>query len=217
MDALDRIAPVARDLVARVDALLVRHGAPPDHPVWAELRRLGTVPGDAVEFFARVDVMELRTSAARLRAQAEHFAAAAIPPEVHWHSTAGESYSAHAAALAAHLDGMIARLTAMAEYADAVADWFGRARNTMAMALADVLAASEAIVLRPGQDPESAVPAGTLRAAADIGAHLLAAAAQARADGHDLLYDWRGRLDALPYQAPVLSTPYRFDTTIELS
>jgi len=237
MDALDRVEPVARDLLARVDATLVRHGAPPDHPIWTDLRRLGTVPGDAVAFFHRTDGTDLRSAAARLRNQAEQYTVAAIPPDVHWHSTAGESYSAHASALAAHLSSeaapgagsgtgagagadestMAGRLRATADYAEAVADWFCRSRDGMAMALADVLASAEALTMRSPAHPESTVAAGVVTAAADIGAHVLSAAAMARAAGHDLLYDSQGRLDLLVYRAPALSQRYRFDTTIDLS
>ena len=45
MDALARLAPVARPLLRDVDDALATLGAPPEHPVWALLRRVGATPG----------------------------------------------------------------------------------------------------------------------------------------------------------------------------
>jgi hypothetical protein len=47
MDELDQVAEPAADLLDRVDSILVRGGAPPGHAVWALLRGLGALPGDA--------------------------------------------------------------------------------------------------------------------------------------------------------------------------
>ena len=45
MDALARLAPVARPLLRDVDNALATLGAPPEHPVWALLRRMGSHAG----------------------------------------------------------------------------------------------------------------------------------------------------------------------------
>ena len=66
-DVLARIEPVTRDLLTRVDAALMVHGAPAEHPVWARLRRLGSTPADAVAFFAHADPEPLHVAAAAVR------------------------------------------------------------------------------------------------------------------------------------------------------
>src|SRR5256885_352929 len=52
MDLLDRVYPVARELLDRVDATLLAGGAPADHPIWPLLRRLGALPGEVVAHLA---------------------------------------------------------------------------------------------------------------------------------------------------------------------
>lgn len=243
MDALDRIEPVARGLLARVDAALIAHGAPADHPLWPELRRVGAAPGDAVAFFATVDPERLRCAAAALRDEAGRYAAARLPEGRDWQGSAGESFTARVSALSAHLgagagtagasggadldpDSMGGRLHATASYVEEVADWCAGARAALARTLAEVLSSPQAVAVVScpvlgGDVAEVATLAGTaiprqaLLAAADIGAHVLATAATARADGHDLLSRWSGRLAELTYHAPVEAST-RLDTTIRL-
>jgi hypothetical protein len=217
-DALARIEPVARDLLARVDTALVSHGAPADHPIWTHLRRLHATPADAVAFFADGDPETLLAAGAAVRDQAAGYRAATIPARVAWHGTVGDLYVAQAAALHGHLgdathpgpDSLAGRLVATASYVDSVAEWWRESRGSMAVALAEVLTSAQAIELSAAQRDAEAVPA-----AADIGAHVLAAAARAHDAGYDLLGSWSRRLDELPYRAPEVGAA-RFDATIDI-
>jgi hypothetical protein len=209
-DALTRIEPVARELLARVDAVLVSHGAPADHPIWAHLRRLNATPGDAVAFFADGDAEPLLAAGAAVREQGADYRATAIPARVAWQGAVGELYAAQAAALHAYLDAAAHRLDDTATYVDAVAEWWRRVRGDVAVALAEVLTSAQAVALSAAQSGPDAVSA-----AADIGAHVLAAAARAHDAGYDLLGSWAGRLDELPYRAPEVG-PARFDATIDV-
>jgi hypothetical protein len=105
---------------------------------------------------------------------------------------------------------MAGRLVATASYVDAVAEWWRESRGDMAVALAEVLTSAQAVVLNAApRDTEVAAPA------ADIGAHVLAAAARAHDAGYDLLGSWSGRLDELSYRAPDVGAA-RFDATIDV-
>jgi hypothetical protein len=213
-DLLDRIEPVARPLLSRVDAALIAHGAPAGHPIWDLLRRLGGTPGDAVAFVAGLDPTPLRSAGREVTEQISRYAAAPIPSRIPWSGASGEAYAPVAAALEAHLGSpegdeaqtMTGQLRATASYVDDVAAWVGTARASMAAALADVLGSSQALSVRTtsalaGDLSQLAgrVPAEVVVAAADIGAHLLAAAEQAHAAGHRLLQQWAGRLRELTY------------------
>jgi hypothetical protein len=217
-DALSRIEPVARDLLARVDAALVAHGAPPDHALWSLLRRLHTTPGDAVAFFAARDDEPLRAAGAAVRAEASGYEAARIPDRVDWQGAVGDLYAAQAAALRAHLgdatrpaaDSLTGRLGDTASYVDEVADWWRESRGLMAAALAEVLTSAQAVTMGAGSTDDG------LRAAADIGAHVLAAALRAHDAGHDLVGRWVGRLDEVPFRAPAITGPAEFEATIDV-
>lgn len=220
MDALQRIEPAARDLLARVDAALIAHGAPDDHPLWSLLRRAATPPGQAVAFFAAADPASLRAAAQGLRELARRYAQTPVPARPAWHGAAGEAYSATAEALAGHLgsdsthtDSMSGRLGATASYVDEVADWYVQARTAVAAALVEVLGCAQAVVLCAGPDlaagvaelarssaTASARPA--LTAAADIGAHVLAPAVAALEGGRELTHRWADRLAELAFHAP---------------
>jgi hypothetical protein len=234
-DALDRIEPVARPLLSRVDAALVAHGAPAGHPIWDSLRRLATTPGDAVAFFAALNPAPLRSAAVDVREQISRYAGAPIPARVPWSGAGGESYAPVAAALEAHLgapgsgagtapgdtESMAGRLLATASYVDDVAEWIGTARTSIAVALADVLASSQALAVRrtdalAGDIAQIAgrVPAGVVAAAADIGAHLLIAAEEAHSSGHDLIGRWSGLLGELSYHGAA-PQPVRHGSTID--
>jgi hypothetical protein len=215
-DALSRIEPVARDLLSRVDAALVSHGAPADHPIWTYLRRLNTTPADAVAFFADGDPETLLTAGAAVREQAEGYRAATIPARVAWQGAVGDLYASQAAALHAHLGDTARRLNDTATYVEAVADWWRESRGGMAVALAEVLTSTQAVELGAAQRaPSISGDPGGVAAAADIGAHVLAAAARAHDAGYDLLGSWSGRLDELTYRAPEVG-PARFDATIDV-
>jgi hypothetical protein len=230
MDALARLEPVARPLLRQIDDALATLGAPPGHQVWSLLRQVRATPADAVTAFAEMTEMTersgpLRAASEAVRAQVEAYAGATIPASVPWAGGAGEAYADQAAALATHLrgaaspdggdvgDSMTDRLEATASYVDEVAAWQARARGRIARALADVLSSAQAVSLRAAAGKAGE---GAVLAAADAGAHLLAAAADALTDGRDLHHAWSDRLTELPYRAPNDSGPGRFDTAIHL-
>ncbi|MFC7482270.1 hypothetical protein ACFQX7_22745 [Luedemannella flava] len=208
---MSRIGPVARPLLERVDEVLVAYGAPPGHPIWAHLRRLGTTPADAVAFFVDGNPAPLRAAAERLRAQAEAYRATPVPTEVRWEGSTADIYAARATALRGHAEVMTGRLGATAFYVDEVATWWDESRTALAVALAEVLTSTQAITVTSGG---AAVTTETLVAAADVGAHVLAAVAAAHDDGQGLL---RGGADLgeLAFVPPA-DPARRVDATIDL-
>jgi hypothetical protein len=226
MDALARLEPVAHDLLRRVDGSLVTLGAPPEHPVWPLLRRLGATPADALAFFAGVDEGPVRATAASLRDRAEAYEAAEVPTAEPWRGTAGETFGAYAADLRGHLAGgsgrgeesMAARLRATATCVDDIADWCRRSREGLARALADILVSAQAVTVRSHPDlvglAAVRVPVAAVTAAADIGARVLAAAAEAVADGEALDRRWQPGLQELAFRPTAV--PHRQDDTIEV-
>jgi hypothetical protein len=210
MDALDRLADPAADLLTRVDTVLGRAGAPADHPIWAPLRRLGVLPGAAVGTVAALRPAPLAASGPRLAALAREYdeTAAAIPPPSGWEGAAAEAYGARQQAEAAHLaggaDSLAGRLTATAAYAEALADWATAARLSVARTLAQVLPSAEAATLVTagglGDGDRAARPAPVVLAAAEIGARVLETVAEAY-DRAEALLDEGSRVAAeVPYR-----------------
>jgi hypothetical protein len=199
MDLLDRIHPVAGPLLARVDGALVTAGAPADHPVWPLLRRLGALPGELVAGLAATDPGGLTEAADALRGQARSYGQRAdeVPMPAAWRGPAADAYGAVWAGLSAHLAGgsdtLAGRLDGTARYLDEVAGWLGRARRALAGTVAECLGSAEAVALRLSD--------GTV-AAATIGAHVLATAAEVLDDGRVLHDRWAGRLSELTYRPP---------------
>jgi hypothetical protein len=226
MDALARLEPVAHDLMRRVDGSLVTLGAPPEHAVWPLLRRLGATPADAVAFFVGVDEGSLRAAAASLRDRAEAYEAAEVPIAPPWRGAAGEAFGAYAADLRGHLaggpgrgeDSMAARLRATATCMDDVADWCRRSRDGLARTLAEILASAQAVTVQSHPDLADLaavrVPVTAVAAAADIGARVLTAAAEAVAEGEALDRRWRPGLPELAFRRT--GFPIRRDDTIEV-
>jgi uncharacterized protein YukE len=182
MDALDRVEPVARPLLGAVDTALVSLGAPPEHPIWGLLRRVGATPADAVAAVAGLAPDALREAGARLRGYSALYRDAVPRANVSWHGSAGSGYEATVAGLSDHLTEMVGRIGSTAAYLDTVADWQQAARDGVAEALALVLISAEALVLGRGDDAHTAM----VRAAADVGAHVLAAVAAALTRGEQL-------------------------------
>lgn len=237
MDALAQLEPVARPLLRQVDEALATLGAPAEHEVWGLLRQVGATPGDAVTGFAELTATRadpaagpLRVAAGVLRSQADAYLAATVPASVPWAGGAGEAYLASAASLGAHLhgagradglaqggrgDSLAGRLAATASYVDEVADWQSRSRDRIARTLAAVLASAQTVRLRARTGAGSG-SATEVSAAADIGAYVLAAAAQALQEGRDLHRGWHERLAELPYHASAEVGSGRVEATIRL-
>jgi hypothetical protein len=205
MDLLDRVYPVARDLLDRVDSTLLAGGAPPDHPVLPLLRRLGALPGEVVTHLAGVAPDGLAGAGDALRGQAGGYRerADAVPMPAAWRGPAAETFAVTWSGLSAHLAGggpdtLAGRLDETAGYLDDVAAWLARARRALAGRVAQCLGSAEAVTLRSVPDT---VPR-TVAAAATVGAHLLGAAAEVLDDGQAVHDRWAGRLAELVYRPP---------------
>ena len=205
MDLLERVHPVARGLLARVDATLLSSGAPDDHPIWPLLRGLGALPGEAVDRLSGITPEALGAAAAPLRDRADGLRSgtASVPAVAAWRGPAAESFAARWSTLAGHLAGdeetMAGRLADTARYLEEVAAWLGRARRELAGALAECLGSAEAATLHAAPDLAAPRSRGVVVAAATLGAHVLAAAAEVVEDGQRVLDAWRDRLDELRY------------------
>ena len=237
MDALDRLAPPAADLLARVDDTLVRCGAPPEHPVWPLLRRLRALPGEAVAAIAAASPAPLDAAGAALRRLDEGYAQAyaALPAEIEgWRGVGAESFAAQWTALRTHLgEDLAERLRDTRSFVAAVERWARDTRAALARTLAVVLTSAEAVVVRaavaptdvsaapavPGDDGPAAGPAApdVVRAAADIAARVLRTLAEAYDRGAALLDEWAPRLDEVAYRAPAQVSPAGIETTTEVT
>jgi hypothetical protein len=191
MDRLDRLMTTAGPLLGRVDDILAVAGAPPEHRVWAELRRVRLLPGDAARAVTALRPEELGEAAPELRADARAYAvlAASLPAPEEWSGSAAEAYDAARRRAAAHLSGspdsLDERLAATADLADQMVAWMRSARDGLAGALAEVLTSTEAVTLA-----ESAVDLSAAReqqAAAEVAAQVLRAVAEGYETGADLL------------------------------
>jgi uncharacterized protein YukE len=239
MDALDRLAPPAADLLARVDDTLVRCGAPPGHPVWPLLRRLRALPGEAVAALAVASPAPLDATGAVLRRfdEAYSHAYAALPAEVEgWRGVGAESFAAQWAALRAHLGEDLAdRLRDTMSFVEAVERWVRDTRAALARTLAVVLTSAEAVAVRaaavptaPDASAASAVPSDegpatgpvapdVVRAAAGIAAHVLRTLVEAYDRGAALLDEWAPRLDEVRYRVPAQVSAAGFEATTEVT
>src|SRR5437588_8347633 len=95
MDLLDRVYPVARELLARVDATLLAGGAPADHPIWPLLRRVGALPGEIVAHLAGVAADGSTGTADALRQQADGYRHRTdeVPMPAAWGGPAADAYA----------------------------------------------------------------------------------------------------------------------------
>jgi hypothetical protein len=226
MDALARLEPVARPLLRAVDAALDKLGAPPEHGIWALLRRVGASPGDAVTAVAGLQPDRLPRIAAALREFASGYDSAPLPRDIGWRGHAGVSYAVRAASLDAHLrangSGSLAgRLRATADFLEEVGDWQRQTRDRMARALGEVLTSTQAMTMTRhlNGDGGSAPYLGSgqaVQAAADIGARLLADAAAALDEGTAVRPRWAALLTELPFAEAADVGPGAFDATIEM-
>ncbi len=225
MDLLDRVHPVGRDLLDRVDATLSARGAPADHPVWPLLRRLGALPGALVGHLASVTAEALTGAADAVRGEADGYRHRTdeTPMPAAWRGPAADAYGGTWAGLSAHLAGtgpgtLAGRLTDTAGYLDEVSAWLRRARRALAGTLAECLGSAEAVTLRcapptgeltaawfasGGIGSGNVSPAAVAQAAATMGAHVLTTGGEVLDDGRALHDRWSPRLGELSYRPPV--------------
>jgi hypothetical protein len=191
MDPLDRLLSSAGPLLRRVDDILAAAGAAPDHPVWTELRRVRLLPGAAVPAVALLRPADLLDAAPQLRADAHACAglAESLPGPGQWTGSAAAAYDATrqrvAAGLGDDVGGLSTRLRASADVADELAAWMQHARDTVALALAEVMNSTEAITL--AEERVDLASAAQLQAAAQVATVVLRAVADGCERGADLL------------------------------
>ncbi|BCJ43929.1 hypothetical protein GCM10010168_67320 [Actinoplanes ianthinogenes] len=211
MDRLDHLLEVADALLSRVDAVLSAVGAPAGHDVWAQLRRVRLLPGDAARAVGALRPAAVAEAVPELRAQARACAdtADALPLAADWTGAAAEAYEAARRHTAERLNvgphSLSRRMSATADFADALADWMTRTRRDLAVSLAGALTSAPALTLTAGPAATSGVGgAGSAgetgsgrglpgpdeaRAAADIAALVLATIADSYDRAEDLLDD----------------------------
>ncbi|MCU7724183.1 hypothetical protein ODJ79_10700 [Actinoplanes sp. KI2] len=183
-DRLDEVLAVAAPLLAQVDAALADQGAPADHEVWRQLRRVRLLPGDAARAVASLRPAEFDEAAGLLRADARACAEVAqeLPAPGQWDGEAAEAYVELRERVADRLSGdgesLDERLEASADLAEALIDWMVRSRAELALALAGMLASGDAVALTAADDP---------LAAAALAAQVLRTVAESYAEADDLL------------------------------
>jgi hypothetical protein len=161
MDVFDQAVATAAPLLRRVDELLSGFGAPPEHGVWAQVRRVRLLPGDAVQAIAGLRAADLAGAAPELRADARAYAdiALALPPPEDWTGDAAEAYDNARRRAAGHLSGgaesLDERLEATADLADALVGWIDQSRAEVTAALAEILGSSEAVAVSASSSTSS--------------------------------------------------------------
>jgi hypothetical protein len=222
MDALDVVLGSGRDLLGRVDATLTAAGAPADSRLWELLRRVGALPGDALEFAAGLDPAPMRAAAEDLRARAVEFtdersAVERVVADRPWEGSSAGAFGAVWRALADHIGDTVdageptlaGRLSALASFVDGVATWAVTLRGRLAMAVADALASAEAVVLKTAPTDSTAAA----DAAAAVGVKVLGPLADAVRSGRDLHDAWTPNLAELTYRGADSPGPRGFSTT----
>jgi hypothetical protein len=188
MDRLDRLLGTAGPLLRRVDATLTAGGAPVDHAVWDELRRVRLMPTDAVQTVAALRPQDLAEAPAGLQAAADTSVAVAdsLPAPGEWSGTAADAYNQARQAEAARIADSHTRLRATASLAEALLTWMNATRDELAAALAEILISAEAVTLS-GNNVDS-TSAREVEAAANLAARVLQTVGDAYARATDLLH-----------------------------
>jgi len=203
MDPLDDLLPTARPLLDRVDQMLTVAGAPADHRIWDELRRVRLLPGDAARAVASLQPVALGAAGPEIRAEAQACAevAAGLPAPGEWSGPAAEAYDEARQRMAAQLSGgdesLDERLEATADLAEALREWMEHTRDELARVVAEALGSSEAAALMSAA-ATMPPPDADIVGAADVAAAIL----RVIADNYDYATDLiRGSADlasALP-------------------
>jgi hypothetical protein len=221
MDALAQLAPVAAPLLRDVDTALLTLGAPPTHPVWRALGRVGATPADVVAFVADLEPARLRAAAEALRAQAAAYEQASLPLDAPWEGETARYYRVVAAAAQEHLAGdgpsLASRLREQASYVERWAEWQQGLRDSLARVLAQAMTSSQAVALRSQMVRPTEVDGlpAAVQAAADIAVALLGVAEDAAEAGRDVIRAASG-LDELPYRENLPSDPFASSDTIRV-
>ncbi|HZD99885.1 MAG TPA: WXG100 family type VII secretion target [Micromonosporaceae bacterium] len=215
MDLLDRVYPVASDLLARVDQALLTLGAPPNHPIWTVMRTVGATPSDAAAHLMGLDAEQLTDAAQSVTASMSewHDIVAGLPRSIDSQGVAAEAYINAWPGIAAHLDDLAGGLDEASAFLRATADWIARSRRSLAGTLASCLGSREALTLRSAA--MTGTDHATIVAAADIGAQVLAMVAHCLDDGWQVrdryasILAEAGRVDT--GAAPTIRAGHRID------
>jgi hypothetical protein len=203
MDAFDHVVATAAPMLRRVDELLAGVGAPPEHAVWSQVRRVRLLPGDAVRAIAGLRATDLADASPELRADARAYAdiAAALPPPGTWTGEAAEAYDDARRRAADRLSGgaesLDERLEATADLADALVGWITESRAAVAATLAEALSSAEALSLSADEPADPAAARQALAAAA-VAERVLRTIADSYDHAADLLDSSVGQATALP-------------------
>jgi hypothetical protein len=201
MDRLDELLTTAEPLLRRVDELLSTAGAPAEHVVWHELRRVRLLPGAAAHAVAALhpSVFDEAVPALRAGARACVATAADLPDPGDWTGAAADAYDEVRHRAATQLSGgdesLDERLEATADLAQALSDWMAQTRAQLAAALATVVSSAEALTLSAAHRPPTTTE---VTAAAGVAAHLLRTIADDYADAEDLMRASRDLATAVP-------------------
>jgi hypothetical protein len=194
MDLITRVDDAARDLLARVDAILLAAGVPAGHPVARLLPAARALPGEVFAGFADASPAALNDVARALRGLLDGYATEhlrlAVRPR--WEGATAEAALARATGMAEHLyghadDTLGGRLSATARYLIEVAAWLSASRDAVAATVARCLASAEAVTVRSAQlraVSGRAIPEGS-GMLAEPGGLLLAARGAASASSAD--------------------------------
>jgi hypothetical protein len=194
-DLLARVWPHAEDLVRRVDAQIQLDGAPPEHPVWTQLRRVGALPTDAVEHFLWLDAGSVGADRDRVIDEAE--AVRTTAGQVRsgaWRGAGAEAYAARWTHLIGYIDDLDRRMSDTALFLGEAARWVRHSRDELAMELAACLGSREAVAIK--------VELTSGGAAADLAERILAAVADCIESGWQLRQRWADRLGEVPWREP---------------
>jgi hypothetical protein len=202
MDRLDDLLDTARPLLDRVDQMLSVAGAPGEHRVWAELRRVRLLPGDAAHAVASLRPAALGEAGPEIRAEARACVetAAGLPPPGPWAGEAAEAYDEARRRMAAQLSGgdesLDERMEATADLAEALREWMEQTRAGLARVLAEALGSREAVALTAAavMPPSRADVVG----AADIAASVLRVVADSYDYADELIRGSRDLIAAVP-------------------
>lgn len=202
MDLLDQVLEAADPLLRRVDGVLSTTGAPGEHALWAELRRVRLLPGDAARAVGALRPESLSGVVHALRADARMCAgtAADLPPPDTWTGEAADAYEDLRRRTATHLSGandsLDERWEATADLAEALADWMSTARLDLAAVIAEAMITAEAVTLTT--NPPQPATVAQASAAADVGVRILRSVASSYTDADDLLRGSASLASAIP-------------------
>ncbi|GGK96594.1 hypothetical protein [Mangrovihabitans endophyticus] len=203
MDRLDAVLATAGPLLRRVDEVLAAGGAPPDHRVWARLRQVRLLPGDAAYAIGALRPAEAAAVVPAVRSGGHSCAAAAVavPPPQGWAGAAASSYEQARRRMVRHLSGsadsLDRRFRATTDLAESIAGWMTDARAVLAGVLAGVLGSAEAVTLSEPAPAEPPSRPETL-AAAEVAARVLDAIAMACDDAERLIRESADLAAAVP-------------------